>query len=185
MQNILIIIGGPGSGKGTIAKLLMQEHKFNYIETGALFRGLSSDSDIAKIMERGGLIPDEKIFPLIIKRTSDNHDILFDGFPRNVSQAKWLIDNFNANINVIYLNLIETIMIDRIHMRLSNGSTRADDAKNEIINKRLGAFTNQTLPAIKFLSKSQDVNFMEIDGSGTPDEIASIAKSYFSFLAQE
>ena len=48
MQNIVIIIGGPGSGKGTIAELLMDGRRFNYIETGALFRSLGPDSDIAK-----------------------------------------------------------------------------------------------------------------------------------------
>lgn len=185
MRNILIIIGGPGSGKGTLAELLMNHHKFNYVETGAIFRCLSPDSEIAKIMECGGLIPDTCIFPLIFEHTSDKSDILFDGFPRNVTQAKWLIDNFSDRISVVYLQLSKDIMVERIHKRLSDGSNRADDAKNEIINRRLLAFENETLPAVEFLRNSPRINFLEIDGSGTPSNIADIAKSHLALFFQE
>lgn len=183
MKNIVIIMGGPGSGKGTIAELLLKLHRFNYIETGALFRSLSSDSDIAKIMERGGLIPDKKIFPLIMEHTSDNTDVLFDGFPRNIAQAKWLVDKFQNNIiNVVYLKLSKDIMIQRINKRLSEGSSRIDDMKKEIIQKRLFTFESETLPAIKFFNQSSDINFIEIDGLKTPDEIADVIKDYLPLL---
>jgi adenylate kinase len=184
MQKIVIIIGGPGSGKGTIAELLMRSHKFNYIETGALFRSLLQHSDIARIMACGGLIPDEKIFPLIIEHTDNNNDIIFDGFPRNIIQAKWLLENFNACISVIYLKLSKSIMIERIHKRLNDGSTRNDDSKDDIILRRLNAFENETLPAIEFLRKTSCINFLELDGSKTPDEIAKAAKSHLDLFAQ-
>jgi len=184
MQKIVIIMGGPGSGKGTIAELLMRSHKFNYIETGALFRSLSQHSDIAQIMACGGLIPDEKIFPLIIEHTDNNNDIIFDGFPRNVVQAKWLLGNFNACINVIYLKLSKSVMIERIHKRLNNGSTRDDDSKDETIMRRLNAFENETLPAIEFLRNASCVNFLELDGLKTPDEIAKTAKYHLDLFAQ-
>ena len=176
-------MGGPGSGKGTIAELLMRGREFNYIETGALFRSLPADSDIAEIMRCGGLIPDEKIFPLITKvcgaTDASWRDILFDGFPRNVSQVRWLIENFRAcRIAVIYLSISESVMVSRIHKRLVLGSARADDAKDAIIRRRLGAFSTETLPAIEFLRNAPGVEFLEIDGTDTPGQIAKTAANF-------
>lgn len=186
MQNILIIIGGPGSGKGTIAELLMDGRRFNYIETGALFRSLGPDSDIAKIMRCGGLIPDEKIFPLIQSCCAEDEksDIIFYGFPRNVVQAKWLLENFNGQISTIYLKISQPIMIDRIQKRLSGGSDRADDVNLETIRCRLDAFANQTLPAIDFLRDKPRVQFLEVDGSDTPQKIADKVRAHLVLFTQ-
>jgi adenylate kinase len=185
MQNIVIIMGGPGSGKGTIAELLLNSHKFNYIETGALFRSLVNNPEIVQIMASGKLVPDEKLFPIIAERIISDEDILFDGFPRNIAQAKWLIDKFQNNmISVVYLKLSTDIMIQRIYKRLSEGSVRVDDAKKEIISKRLSTFENETLPAIEFLSTVPNVDFLEIDASITPNEIAQIASFHLDLLNQ-
>ena len=185
MQNIVIIMGGPGSGKGTIAELLLNSHDFNYIETGALFRSLVNNPEIAQIMASGKLVPDEKLLPIIAERIISDEDILFDGFPRTIAQAKWLVDKFQNNIiNIVYLKLSKDIMIQRINKRLSEGSGREDDAKKEIINKRLSTFENETLPAIEFLSTAPNVDFLEIDASATPNEIAETAKSHLDLLNQ-
>ncbi|MCL2538195.1 MAG: nucleoside monophosphate kinase [Alphaproteobacteria bacterium] len=171
-HNIITILGGPGSGKGTVAAELMSEHDYTYIETGALFRAQSASSDIAKIMETGGLIPDEMVFPLIENETRVAHDILLDGFPRNSAQAKWMISHFNdAHITAIYLRIPESLMIERIHLRIAKGGNRNDDTHDEIVRRRLGTFERETVPMIEFLKTAPRVQFFEIDGTGTISEV--------------
>lgn len=178
-------MGGPGSGKGTIAELLLHSHKFNYIETGAFFRSLANNPEIAQIMASGKLVQDEKLFPIIVERIISDQDILFDGFPRNLAQAKWIIDKFQNNIiSVVYLKLPRDIMIQRINKRISEGSDRIDDAKMEIIDKRLFTFENETMPAIEFLSTAPNVDFLKINASVTPNKIAETAKSHLALLDQ-
>ena len=177
LKNIIIILGGPGSGKGTVATELMRGHEYNYIETGALFRNLPDDSEVAQIMMRGDLIPDEKIFPLIEWEAQGPRDILFDGFPRNVAQAEWMLSYFNANITALYLHIPESVMIERIHNRLAQGSGRADDARDEIVRRRLGTFKKETLPMIEFLQKATGVKFFEIDATLTIPKVFAEVKA--------
>ena len=171
-------MGGPGSGKGRISGMLMDGREFNYIETGSLLRSLPGDSEIAQIMKSGALVPDEKMFALIeSKANNSNHDIMFDGFPRTLPQAQWLVKNFTDPITVIYLNLPESIMIQRIHTRISEGSARADDAKEDIIRSRIKNFEKQTLPAIEFLRTAPGVKFLDIDARPMPEEIVAEIKA--------
>ena len=164
-------MGGPGSGKGTIARMLTQQHKFKYIETGALFRSLSDNSEIMKIMRTGELIPDNLIFPLIKSKIKGMRDILLDGFPRDLKQSKWLLANFHVHIEVVFLNIPQSVMIERVHNRLSEGSDRVDDAKDQIIRRRIETFEKLTMPAVEFLRDAPGIEFFEIDGTHTPEEI--------------
>jgi len=174
MKNITIIMGGPGSGKGTIANLLMHGRKFNYIETGALFRSLGDNHEIAKIMKSGGLIPDTLVLPLIKDRMRGLRDIMLDGFPRDLNQARWLVTNFHAHIEVIFLNIPHSVMIKRVHNRISEGSDRADDAKDQIVLRRIDTFEKLTMPAIEFLRDAPGIEFIEIDGTHTPERIVGL-----------
>ena len=167
-------MGGPGSGKGTIANLLMAGRKFNYIETGALLRSVGDNHEITKIMKNGGLIPDRLVLPLIKSKMRGARDIMFDGFPRDLNQAKWLLANFHVHIEVIFLNIPHSVMINRVHKRLSEGSDRIDDAKDQIIRRRIETFEKLTLPTIEFLRDAPGIEFIEIDGTHTPEKIIGL-----------
>ena len=122
----IILLGAPGSGKGTLAQGLIN-YGFVQISTGDLFRKkLSEDSEEAKyiqqLINRGELIPDSITNNLasaeIIKNSQDGKNIILDGYPRTVEQAEYL--NTICKVDyVIYLNVDKEILFKRITGRLS------------------------------------------------------------------
>ena len=104
--NMIIFMGGQGSGKGTFAHMLLDKHDYNYVEVGAILRQMPSDSEIGKKVANGELINDTALFSIISEYIKTDKGIIIDGFPRSVSQAKWLIDNYanKFNIQIIFFN---------------------------------------------------------------------------------
>ena len=170
-HTMIILMGGQGAGKGSIANIMKTEHEYKHIESGALFRSLPADSEIAKIMARGELVPDSELFKLMSSQITDDGDIILDGFPRTLPQAQWLVENFadKFNIHVLYLNLSEELMIFRINKRLNEGGGRADDADGAAVRRRLDTFWKVTVPAIEWLRIAPNIKFSDIDASQTLD----------------
>ncbi|WWO97285.1 MAG: nucleoside monophosphate kinase [Candidatus Dasytiphilus stammeri] len=129
----IILIGAPGSGKGTQAQFLSKKYCIPTISTGNILRSYANlDNevdviDIANCMSRGTLVNDEIVINLVIKRLSDKdccHGFLLDGFPRTLSQAKALKQ---AKINldfIVELVVPDEILVERIlgrRIHLSSG----------------------------------------------------------------
>lgn len=165
---MIVLMGGQGVGKGTFSAMLKDLHEYVHIEMGGILRTLPKESEIAQIMARGELVPDEKILQLIQSKIPTNKDIILDGFPRTMDQAKWLIDNYADifNIHVIYLDVPEEIMISRIQKRIREGGGRQDDANEEAIKKRLNTFWKVTVPVINWLSTVKEIKFSDVDVTG-------------------
>src|SRR3954469_368522 len=83
----LVILGPPGSGKGTQAKPLAEEHGLTYVSTGQLLR--EAGGEAKRYMEKGELVPDELVVGLVRDAIGDGGYVL-DGFPRNTGQAEAL-----------------------------------------------------------------------------------------------
>ena len=176
-MKLVLMMGGQGSGKGTMSKKILSENSgFGYIETGALLRELPDTSPIKKIMERGEMVPDTDVFNLLKSKIeqykSENKNVLLDGFPRKTSQAEWLVQNFGAafDVVVVYLNLPESLMKQRIQNRIAMGGGRADDADASAVRRRLDIFFNETMPAINWLKSAPGVKFLEIPIADAPIE---------------
>ncbi len=165
---MIVLMGGQGVGKGTFSAMLKDLHEYVHIEMGGILRTLPKESEIAQIMARGELVPDEKILQLIQSKIPTNKDIILDGFPRTMDQAKWLITNYADifNIHVIYLDVPEEIMISRIQKRIREGGGRQDDANEEAIKKRLNTFWKVTVPVINWLSTVKEIKFSDVDVTG-------------------
>jgi len=161
---MIVFMGGQGSGKGTFAKLLMKQHDYNYVEAGAILRAMPEDSDIKQKISRGELVGDNDLFPIISQHISTDKDIIMDGFPRTIGQAKWLIDNFadKFDIKIIFLNISEETMLAHIQNRIKEGGNRADDTDAVAVQKRIAAFKTTTMPAIQWLSTLRNVKFYDI-----------------------
>ncbi len=182
MKNKLILMmGGQGSGKGTLSKRLLENaDNFTYIETGAMLRALPDDSPLRAIVERGEFVPDAEVCKLLkSKIDAANFDVLLDGFPRKVSQAQWLVETFADKFDIVavYLDLPEPLMLKRIENRIAEGGGRADDADAAAVRRRLNNFQNETMPAIRWLENNSDVTFVRVAIADAPIDV-----NYASFI---
>ncbi|MDR0890820.1 MAG: nucleoside monophosphate kinase [Endomicrobium sp.] len=112
-RNNYVILGPPGSGKGTQARKLVFHLNLMYLSTGEICRQLARDDNgIKSIIESGRLLSDIQITTLIRRYIKDNiaqiknKGIIFDGFPRTLQQAKDLsiiLDNLNIKLNIVFV----------------------------------------------------------------------------------
>jgi len=157
-----ILIGPPGSGKGTQAKLLLKKFPNSfYISTGQLFRKLveqktDTGQRIKKVLESGGLIFDDLATTLwmyeIAFNVDKNQGIIADGFPRRLQEAKDLDDFLRflkrkENTQVFLIDISEKEALKRLPKR-----DRADDDVKDI-KKRFKIYRQRTIPAINYLKK--------------------------------
>jgi len=99
----IVLLGPPGAGKGTQAKVLSQEYKFLHVSTGDMLRdAVKKGAEVGKLakgyMEKGELVPDRVVIDIVIERLSEDDakaGFMLDGFPRNVEQADKLDEAFN------------------------------------------------------------------------------------------
>ena len=164
---MIVFISGQGTGKGTFCKMLMEQGNYNYIETGAIFRNLPADSEIAQMISRGELVPDSELFKLMGSKIIDGKDILLDGFPRTLGQAQWLTQTYanKFDVRILYLNIPRELMLQRIQKRINEGVGRADDADDAAVEKRLNSYFNTTMPAVEWLREQDGIKFSEVDVS--------------------
>ena len=177
----IILFGPPGAGKGTQAKLLVKKLSNFQISTGDILREeIKNNSEIGKkiidVMNDGKFVNDEIVNQLLEKHVFDpkkKDKLIFDGYPRSISQAKnldLLLDNSNQKIDfVFFLNVNKDTIIKRIKKRkiIEN---RSDDELQTIL-KRYDTYMETTKPVLDFYSKNS--NFHEIDGSAEIDEITN------------
>jgi adenylate kinase len=167
----IILLGAPGSGKGTQAAFLIEKHGLTHLSTGDMLRAeIAAGSDLGKqakaIMENGQLVSDEIVIAMIAARLSDK-GALFDGFPRTIAQAEALdklLAGRGSQIDaVIELQVGNEEIVQRM---LARG--RSDD-NEATIRQRLAVFEAQTKPLIDYYQKQGKLR--SIDGSG---ELAAI-----------
>ncbi|MDC3020607.1 adenylate kinase [Candidatus Pelagibacter sp.] len=176
----VIIFGPPGAGKGTQAINISKKFNLYQISTGDLLRNEVKNKteigkDIENIISKGDFATDEIVNELIKKAIFDKNKknkLIFDGYPRSVSQAKNLesmMDESNQKIDFIFfLNVSKDTIISRIEKRKVL-EKRADDNLTTIL-KRYETYMITTKPVLDFYSKKS--NFYEIDGSEKIIEIS-------------
>ncbi len=128
-KTVIILLGPPGSGKGTQAVGLTKELRIPHISTGDLFReNISQGTDLGKkaksFMDAGKLVPDELVLEMLFDRVSRPDcakGYLLDGFPRTIPQAEALDLKLKQDSKVIALNLnvSDDLILKRIEGRLS------------------------------------------------------------------
>lgn len=169
----IVLCGLPGCGKGTASDQIVKDYLLTPIVAGDLLRKEKNSKSelgikISSLIDKGNLVPDEVITELIRKELSNlKSDCLMDGYPRTTKQAKDLDSMINVDL-VIYFNVDDSIVIDRIEKR-GKTSGRADDQSIEITKQRLNNYYKDTQPLIEYY-KSVDKLFV-VDASKSIDDV--------------
>ncbi|MCX7760926.1 MAG: adenylate kinase [Hydrogenothermaceae bacterium] len=202
MVKTIVFLGPPGAGKGTQSQLLQERLGFIQISTGDLLREAVKNQTPLGIkaksyMDEGKLVPDELIIDLIKEKLSQiGNNIILDGFPRTVPQAKAL-DNLLANLGrkidgVILFDITEDEVVKRLSGRRvcpSCGTVyhiiynppredeicdkcgtkliQREDDREEVIRKRFEVYRDQTAPLIDYYKDY----IVKIDATADKEEV--------------
>ena len=184
----IILFGPPGAGKGTQAKYLVTKLNSFQISTGDMLRNeIQNDTEIGKMiindMNEGKFISDEivnKLIKNVVQDPQKKNKLIFDGYPRSLSQAKnldVLLEQSKQKIDFIFfLNVDKETIITRIKKRKVL-EKRSDDDLDTIL-KRYDTYMKTTKPVLDFYTKNS--NFYEIDGSQKIDQITNKISSFFN-----
>jgi len=160
----IIIFGPPGAGKGTQSKFIANKYNLYQLSTGELLRNEIKNktelgSQISSIINSGELVSDEIVSDLIEKFISNDiykHKIIFDGYPRNLTQAKNLHNLLKKYKQKIDIVLKLSVSLETVKKRISerqNQEKRADD-NEEIAIKRYKTYEKSSEPVIDYYKQS-------------------------------
>ena len=206
----IILFGPPGAGKGTQAQFIVKKHNYFQLSTGNLLREevklkTTFGSEIELLISNGKFVSDEIVNKLLKKSITNlkfRDRIIFDGYPRNVEQAKNLdliLDEFDQTIaHIIFLNVSRDVIekrimgrmtCDKCNMTLNEFFNKEEielhpcgkeylkkrkDDNFEVIVARYETYMKTTRPVLDFYSKN--ANFTEIDGAAEIEQIKSKIK---------
>jgi len=181
----IILLGPPGSGKGTQAQLLVQRYGIVQLSTGEMLRaavaaGTPVGLKAKEIMASGALVPDEVVVGIISDRIDQpdaRNGFILDGFPRTVPQAEALDDLLKQKHlkldAVIELRVNESALLHRVETRVAQMRERGEEVRlddtPEVLTKRLANYRNQTEPLIHYYSERRKLS--TIDGMMAIDEV--------------
>lgn len=178
------ILGAPGCGKGTQAKIIQERLGYYHVSSGDIFRNAIARQDpaalqVQDLMTRGELVPDEVIKDMvenelknIIADHPEIHGIILDGFPRSIGQAE-MLDEIAQDLNLCFTGMVnldvpEPILIDRLLARGAGAEQRPDD-NEEVIRERMKVYYRKTHPLIEHFSKRNQL--VNVDGLGSMEEV--------------
>ena len=181
----LILLGPPGSGKGTQAQRLVHRHGIVQLSTGEMLRAaVAAQTPVGlkakDIMASGGLVPDEIVVGIISDRL-DQPDMrkgfILDGFPRTVPQAQALDDLLKKKHirldAVVELRVNESALLARVETRVAEMRARGEDVRiddtPEVLSKRLASYRSQTEPLIHYYSERRKL--LTVDGMMTIEHV--------------
>jgi adenylate kinase len=195
---IIVLVGPPGSGKGTQAQVLCTQLSVPHLSTGDMLRAARKAGTLEQkyvdLMNSGGLLPDEAVIGLIETRTKDDDcsaGFLLDGFPRTVAQAdglaKMLEDRSISVDAVLQLDVARDMLEERLVNRRTDKRTgqiyhliynpppqdaeldHRDDDKPEAVGKRLDAYDSMTAALLPYYEERKLLR--RVDGVGKPEEV--------------
>lgn len=204
----IVMLGPPGSGKGTQSTRISEKYALEHITTGDALRARKDmetpHGTPREFMEAGELVPDPVVNEIVVKAIDDVDGFVLDGYPRNLEQAQFLDEQSTLDC-VLYLEVSDEELVSRLtgrrvcpecgrnyHLEFAPPKTegtcdecgaeliqREDDTEATVRN-RLGVFEEQTAPVIEYYEERS--SFVEIDGEQSPDDVWDEIDSVLSAL---
>lgn len=181
-QNV-VLIGRPGSGKGTQGEIFAHKHKFHYISTGELIlTEIGKETEIGKsvksLYENGISVSDETIIKMVemeMSRIYGNRGFIFKGFPRTLVQTyilEGMLRRLNTSISlVVYLDVPMLECFKRLSRRAQTNDVRPYDKTTDLIIGRMEEFETKISAVIQYFKKQNKI--VQVSGIGTPEEVAN------------
>lgn len=189
---ISILIGPPGSGKTTQAKLLSEELDLSLIATGDLVRNAINNNyrNYKEIVDGGSLLPDAVVFEIIkedIEKLDFNKGFIIEGFPRTVGQAKILDEYLNNKKTAIdfvfYLQISKEELKKRILKRKYTDKSDRPDDDLEAFDKRLDIYFSESYPLYEYYTKRNLL--YEISATKSIEKVFSDILAIINFWKRE
>ena len=208
----LVLIGAPGSGKGTLAGFLKSKYGWLHISTGDILREeIANGTEIGQVaknlIENGSLVPDQLITKMVENRLEKNDaktGFILDGFPRTINQFNSMRGHIDID-KAIYLDVSEDVLIERLTSRIqcpkckevySKRTHSHDECSKcgeklvvrkddnlESIKHRLEVYENETKPIVECFRKENKL--LDITGNLLPDEILKLVEHELGLVEEE
>ncbi|HSM68662.1 MAG TPA: adenylate kinase [Xanthomonadales bacterium] len=178
----IVLLGAPGSGKGTQAALLEKKLGVPHISTGVLFRSAVSQQTplgrkVKSFMDRGELVPDDLTLGLLEERMTQadaERGFILDGYPRNLAQAEALdslLERLDRPLDeVIQIDVDTEQVVARISKR-ADEEGRSDDS-DQVVRNRMRVYQEQTAPVADYYAEKGLLT--RVLGTGTIEEVAQL-----------
>jgi adenylate kinase len=167
---MIVFFGPAGAGKSVQGQLLAARNGWRWLSAGQLLRD-THDIEVIKEMQSGQLVKTETVNKLMgeaLRRAKNIDRVILDGFPRQLSQAKWLIETQPEHERsiaiVVVLEVPRSELLKRLEVR-----GRIDDTP-EAVDERLKIYRTEIYPILTYLTE-QGVNIAHIDGTGTVGQV--------------
>ena len=181
----LILLGPPGSGKGTQAQRLVQRYGIVQLSTGEMLRAaVAAQTPVGlkakDVMASGGLVPDDVVIGIISDRIDQpdaSNGFILDGFPRTVPQAEALdelLKKKHLKLDaVIELRVNESALLERVETRVAQMRERGEEVRvddtPEVLTRRLASYRALTEPLIHYYSERRKL--LTVDGMMTIESV--------------
>lgn len=167
---MIVFFGPAGAGKSVQGQILAAREGWRWLSAGQLLRD-TRDSELLQLMQKGELVPPARVNEIMgnaIQKATDISQVILDGFPRQLEQAKWLMESQphhgRAVAVVIVLEVPRAELLKRLEVR-----GRADDTP-EAIDERLMIYRQEMYPILGFFTE-QGVPVVHINGEGTVGQV--------------
>ncbi len=167
---MIVFFGPAGAGKSVQGQMLAARQNWEWFSMGQLLRD-TNNAEILNIINQGKLVPTDltnTVMAAALKQAADAKGVILDGYPRQLEQAKWLVETQPHDGHSLQAAVVLEVPLEESIKRLSLRG-RPDDTP-KAIEERLHTYQVETKPILDYL-ESRNIKVLRVDGTGTIDQI--------------